>query len=287
MAPKESAGPQAIRAEWQDISQLLKKAYGKKKRLNKGFSLGVVARRLDLSVPFLSQLLNAKRALPVSMVEPICAALDLDAEKRDFLYRRLLKKKEKSPLTQLIAPATAPASSSADWNFAAPSSFWVLEEWFYLPLLNCTLLPAYDGKATTLATLLGLPLAQVENAIARLRAEGLLELKEGMLRKAQRLNDFHSAATKEQIRAYHRDGLHRAEAELTERTEPEHTEELLITTLSFTVADEHVGWAKQRLADFLRQLTEELTEAPGQAVYQLGVQFFPVTRKKLAPRPRD
>ncbi|RZA05167.1 MAG: DUF4423 domain-containing protein [Proteobacteria bacterium] len=287
MPANEKNEARESRGEWREISLLLKNAYLKKKGLNKGFSLGVVARRLEVSVPFLSQLFSEKRALPLSMVEPMCTALDLDTEKRDFLYRRLLKKKGRSPLTQLTEPpAQGPASGPAEWSLPPASSFWVLEEWFYLPLLNCTLLPAYDGKASTLSALLSLPLAQVEDAMLKLREAGFLEVRDGVLKKASRLNDFNSAASKEQIRAFHRACLRRAETELEARTSAEAVEERLITTLSITVAAEHVGSAKQRIADFLRQLSVDLTTPTGSEVYQLGLQFFPVTQKG-EDRPRE
>ncbi|RYZ97358.1 MAG: XRE family transcriptional regulator, partial [Proteobacteria bacterium] len=61
---------------------ILQKFLKKKKAERAGYSLSVLARRVDLSASFLSQIINGQRPIPLENFEALCSALDLDKESR-------------------------------------------------------------------------------------------------------------------------------------------------------------------------------------------------------------
>lgn len=265
-----------------EAAEILRKAFLHKKKSKSSFSLKAVASKVGVSAPFLSQVFSGKRNIPIGMIDEVCRILDLDTERRDFIFRSVLKGRSQAGRSGIADGLNgARAVEKPDWNFQSVSKFWVLEDWHYLPLLNCTLLKDYDGTTTFLAERLSLPLAEVEAAVTRLREAGLLKPDiHGVLRKASRFNDFQSAGSKEGIRKFHRAGMAKAATTLTEQTTDEDLECRLITTFVLTSPKGKLPWAKQRIREFLDEMTAELTAEPAEEVYQLGIQFFPLTKKK-------
>ena len=264
-----------------EAADMLRTAFLQKKKGKAGFSLKFLANRLSVSAPFLSQVFNSKRTIPIGMIDELCLILDLDSERRDFIFRAVLKGRSqagRSGIAEGLNGARAP--KKADWSYQPVSKFWALEDWYFLPLLNCTLLKDYDGTAGFLAQRLALSAEVVEDALTRLKEAGFLKRgSDGLFRKSTRFNDFQSAVSKESLRKFHRSGMAKAATTLAEQTSAADMENRLITTFVLTTPRAKLPWAKQRIREFLEEMTAELAAEPAEEVYQLGIQFFPLTRK--------
>lgn len=261
------------------VASLLRGAFERKKSENPRFSMEMLARRVGVSRPFVSQLLAGKRALPAELVDSLREALDLDAEQVDWLSRAVLSSRRlKGSAGVLRGLRDKRPGQARPWRSQPKSHFWMLEDWHYIALADATLLRDYDGTPSFLARRLGLSAAVVTGALARMREAGILEEKEGMLRKAENFADFHSGGSKEELRAYHQASLDKAKEELRRRTAPKSLEERLITTATFTVNRNKIPWARQQVAEFLRTMAAALAEGEGEEVYQLSVQLFPLSQ---------
>lgn len=256
-------------------SLMLKKAYEKKRAQSPQYSLRQIAKRLGVSAPYLSQILNGKKPLSLHLLEELCVVLDIDREKRDRLLAELISSKgvrakiSKAPSSQPLPAQQLPA------DFVPEKFFWVLEEWFHLPILNATLLADYDGTAEFVANHLGLPQPLVQASMDKMKAAGFLEEEKGVLRKSQIFNDFHSSAPGPQIRKFHADGMIRAQKLLAGSVANQDLEARLITSMVFTMAESDIPWVKQEISQFMQSLLGRLSQSQAQKVYRLGIQLFP------------
>lgn len=264
------------------IAHILKSAYLRKKAENRRFSMQVLANKLEISLPFLSQVLSGKRALPPELANPMCDILDLDNEKRDWITRGLLQSRKLKGSTGLLAKLRQESALSLgkaeEWTIQPKSNFWILHEWFHLAILDATLLKDFDGSIGFLAQRLGLPTSVIENSVKKmLDADILVKTSDGKIRKKHKLNDFHSQSSKTDIRAYHAVAMEKAKETLRTKTLEEDVEQRLITTYTMTVPRDKVSWAKQQIAEFIKSIAAELSTDRPEEVYQLGIQFFPLT----------
>ena len=261
-----------------EASAILKQAYLRRKSTSKGFTLSFLAKKLNLSAPFVSQILNGRRPIPVTSVDHLCEILDIDKEKRDQVLKTAARGKSKAIKAGLfseLAKAADPKPRPA-FTYQPVKNFWLLEEAHYLPILNATLLADYDGTPGFVAAKLGLPVKTVAQAFERLVEHKFLVQSGGRLQKSANHNDFSSDKSKAQLRSFHRTTLETAIKTLDKKVSDSDLERRLITGSLATVRSDKVPAAKQRLREFLQELSADLAAEEGDEVYQISLQFFPV-----------
>lgn len=257
--------------------EIIKTAYEKKRSQAPKFSLRSLAKKLEVSAPFLSQIFSGKKPVPIGMIEKLCSALDIDREKRDLLLAEALKSRG-APSRALLSPYPSVEASAAPQRFAPSREFWVLQEWYYLPLLNATMLERYDGSAEFLARELGLPTETARKAIERLKQHGFLKLDEAGIWRKKQDNDFHSSAPQGHIRTFHANAITLAIDHLKKRTTDHDLDQRLITSMVLTLSENDIPWVKQEIAGFMRELLARLKTSPAEKVYQIGIQFLPCSK---------
>lgn len=259
------------------VPKILRAAFEKKKRENKKVSLQAIANRVGISRPLLSQVMAGKRNLPLERLDALAQALDLDKEKRDSLAKLLLGRKKVSVEPSLVG-GKAPAGRK-DWLYLDRRQAGVLQDWFYLAVLEATLLEDYDGTTAFLARRLGLEPALVERAMAVLTEQKMVEARGKKRVKRGKLYDFHSGADQRAIRTYHAASMQKATRELMAHTEPGDVAQRLVTGMTLAISRDRVPYVQQKIADLLVEVAEDAAENPAQEVYQLAVQFLPLSRK--------
>ncbi|RYZ95173.1 MAG: DUF4423 domain-containing protein [Proteobacteria bacterium] len=88
-----------------------------------------------------------------------------------------------------------------------------------------------------------------------------------------------SAKPNADIRRFHASMLERAQRELQHAVNEEDFERRLITGITISASPEKIAAAKQRLAECLHEIANELIEDKGTEVYHLAAQLFPLTKK--------
>lgn len=262
----------------EEVTGILRKAYDKKRKRSPKYSLRSMAKQIGISPSFMSQVLNGRRPLPAQLIEPLCEMLDIDRERRDFLVASVLRSrkiKTRAPLPALDGAVRS--SIKADWHFVPENQFWPLREANALPILNATLLKDYDGTTAFIARRLGLAEETVRTVVQKLIEIELIEIRDGRPVQKNSHNDFHSKSPQADIRAFHQNSLNRAKDVLATRTQPEDLDKRLVISTVFTASREDIAWAKQRMMEAAREIAVRLGDGPADELYQLSMQFVPVS----------
>ncbi len=262
--------------------EVLEKFFARKKAKHPGYRQSTLARHLKLSRAMLTQILKGRRRLPIDKVETFCKALDIDPEARDYILTGLLH--ERGVRTGITVRyknrKTGRKKKKETWQLATEDQIRLLEDWCLIPILDCTLLKDYDGTESFIAKRLGLSEQTVRWAVSELKKLGTLKIENGRFKKAMDFFEFNSNRFLPQIRRYHSMSLVKAREVLNRFTSEQDREARLITTLTFTCANDRVSWAKQRILEVIHEISTESNLDTPDEVYQLSVQFFPLSRKR-------
>jgi uncharacterized protein (TIGR02147 family) len=256
--------------------ETLRKYFERKRDFSAAFSLRSLARRVEVSPSFLSRILSGQKPVPYPLLLRLESALDIEPEV--FSSIRLAHQLEESSAVVARKGKAEMITQLADWDLATPEAIGVLRQWYFIPILEVTRLEGYDGKVESIAKLLRLPLTTAEQAVKELTALKLLVEEDGKLVKTRRKLRIGSGKPNADIRRYHGAMLERARRELLSAA-PEDFEKRLITGITITASPEKIAKAKQRLAECLHEIANELIAEDGSEVYHLAAQLFPLTKK--------
>lgn len=249
--------------EPQPLLALLRKYLERKRKSSPGFSIRALAKRLNVSASFLSRVLNGKKPLPPDLLPRLAQALDVEPE--------LLAAKSKRKVTS-VTPAVA------DWVLADNEATQILRNWYYIPILELTTLAGFDGRMESIARRLNLSIATTEIALRELVGLKLLRVQGQRYQKTHNKLRITSAKSVPLIRKFHDEMLEKSQQELRTAHSEDEFQKRLITGITISANPEKVQAAKRRLADFLHELANDLTSAPGTEVYHLAAQLFPLTK---------
>ena len=122
------------------IVDLLQAAFRRLKEQHKQASLRSIALHLGLSSSFLSKVFRGERRVPVGLLGKLAKVLRLDHHEVVEIQRLLLAEVEEKRLAPSTGIRTLPreAGPSVVRDYAALSGpdLWLLERWYYLPILN-------------------------------------------------------------------------------------------------------------------------------------------------------
>lgn len=259
---------------------ILKRHFARKKKDFAGFSTRWLAQRLEVSPSYISQIMNGKRTLPPKLVDPLCYLLDVDNEDHTRICRELLTKqgwKKPSPASRSSAKESA-AFPDPHWDVRPTKQQHLLTHWYYISILEATLLTDYDGTTKFISRRLGLPEPMVKEAMDVLVNNACVEEVDGRFRKTSNFFEFASLLKKDEIRAYHTHMMQKAIGLMENRKDAEALEQRLITSASLTCARDQIPLLKAKLADLLKEFVEAAAESPPEEVYHLSLQFIPVSQ---------
>lgn len=263
------------------ISEILKQNFNKRKRASPGFSARAMAKKMGISQAYVSQILNGARMLPPEMLNPFCDILDIDAERKELLSIAILEKQgwSKKPSKSLRHSDISLKAHTANWVAAPVKDLSLLDDWHALAVLETTQLEDYDGSVDFLQKRLGFGRAQVDSLVKTLSTRGFLKMVDGKLVKKNSLLEMQSGKTKKSIANYHKAVMKKAQSLMDEANSDEDLLRRLITSGIFTCSREQVDYVRAKLAEVLREIIVESANGKAEEVYQLGLQFFPVTKK--------
>ena len=264
------------------VSRILKQHFSKKKKEQPKFSLRSLANDLNISHGYISQIFNGKRNMPAQKFDAFCEYLDIDNEIQELLLSELLKIQgwQRAPRKDLLDEKGDSFSSSRSWTSALTTSFDLLENWFYIPILDATRLSEYDGSADFLSRRLGLTISVVRAALDRLEREGFIEVDErGSRVKVDDLLAFHSRSNVRNIRSFQLQMLEKTQNTIRFKQSETDVDKRLIISFTHTVARKHIPVMKKKIAEMLRDLSVEAGETLPEDVYVLGAYLLPLTEE--------
>ena len=256
---------------------ILKKYFEKKKKTATSFSLRLLAKKLEVSPSFLSRIFTGEKAVPYDMLLKLKSLLDIESE-----VFASLKQAHTSHGLKSETPVKGKASvktSFEGWELTEESSLRALRQWFYLPILEFITLKSFDGTNEQISQRLGISQAAVEVAVNEMISLGLIEVDNGLLKKANVKLRWGSAKSLKEIRNFHDQMLIKAQENLRQGIEDKDFQRRLITGITLTAPADKIEAAKQKLAECLHEIANELTGEEGNQVYHLSAQLFPLTKE--------
>ena len=265
-------------------SDILNSYYKKKRKDGKRFSMRAMAKKMGVSVSLLSLILKGKRNLPMRLVDPFCQLLDIDHVDRDNILRQILTKSGAEPdrAFDLISfsEKKRPSLKKLQWETIAKSDTEFIADWTDIAIFLCAALRDFDGTPEFVSRRLFLDLGLVNKKMIRLAESGFLQQKDGKMVRAKKTLQLKSAKDFSLIRKYHKAHLENAAWALEQNTAERDLQNRLITGMSLTVSKRSIPALKQKVQDFLVEIAELCSDESPEEVFQLAIQFFPLSKMK-------
>lgn len=247
----------------------LKEDFSRRNRINKSYSLRAYARDLGIHPATLSQVLLGKRALPPKNADQIIDRLKLGAKERTLFKESIRQKRD------LLDTIKIPDSEN---QFILDESYYqIIAEWEHYAVLS--LFDCMDFRPTLMeiSERLDIPKTRAEVVVDNLLACGLLErAKNKTLIKTQPQVRTTEDVISPALRASHRENLEIAGHKLD--TVP--TELRDFSSIMVAMSDDKIPEVKIIIREFRNKLAQLLKNGRKDKVYQLAIQFYPLTKTK-------
>lgn len=238
-----------------------------KQRNNPHYSLRAYARDIGIHPATLSQIINGKRPLPLKDSASVAQKLNLGPKEKTLFMESLIR--SKSTLDQIKL-------SDEDTRFILDESYYkVIAEWEHYALLELYDLKDFMGTPEEIATKLDLTLNRVEVVIKNLLTCGLLERDaEGNLQKAHARITTTEDIKSQALRDSHKEVLAMGANKLDEIA----VELRDFSSLTMALDLNKLPEAKSIIREFRLKMIEMLEGGNRSDVYQLAIQFYPLTK---------
>jgi uncharacterized protein (TIGR02147 family) len=235
-----------------NMRHLLQTELSRRCERNPKYSLRAFAKALGMSHATLSQVISGKRPVSRKSVRKISECLALGPERR--------------------ALGVAPS----EFEQIGVDTFSIISDWYHYAILSLLETPSSSIDPRWIARRLGISLAEAAGAVDRLKRLELIERRDGRWRqkgKRLRVDNVEASAA---ARKFHRQLLAKALESL--ENDPKPMRDFEGITLAFDPRE--MPYAIERLNSYARELAVELQKRgrPSE-VYELAVQFFPVSRR--------
>ncbi len=251
------------------VVDLLIKYLSRIKENNPSYSNRAFSRDVGLSAAFTSDILKGKKALPFKHVDTFIRVLDMDQSDSTWLKQNYLPE-------DLVPHTKDSKKKKAYWKLGTKAQLKILSEWYYLPMMDLTTCQNFDGD---FARALGLSQAEEEKAISELVQLGVIEKLNGKYVKTNFKLHFTSSKSKSEFRRYHTLMLKKSLMEL-ENTDEDSFNQRLIIGFTLALNSKRIQVFKSELAELIYKTVEDMSDnEDSDQVYQLGVQFIPVSKK--------
>jgi uncharacterized protein (TIGR02147 family) len=247
--------------------QKIKEGLSLKQRHNPQYSLRAYARDIGVHPATLSQIINGKRPLPFKSSDSVAERLNLSPREISLFKESLLG--EKFTFDEITI-------SDIDKRVILDESHYkIIAEWEHYALLELFSLKDFDRTREQVAARLDLTPNRTEVVIHNLKTSGLVAIdEEDKLVKTvpdvKTSEDFINRA----LRDSHKETL-RMGVEKIDRI-PVELRDFSSSTLAIDM--KKLPEAKALIRDFRRKLAILLEEGDKEEVYQIAVQFYPLSK---------
>lgn len=267
----------------EDIStkiSLLNNALQRLKTQQTNVSIRSLAHRLSISPSYLSKILRGKKDIPAKLIAPLSKVFHLDLIETKELQRLVFEKLEQKKTSHAtgIRVITSESPKYQAYHTMGSSDYFLLEKWFYIPLLNLATLADFSADVKYIRKKLGISEMDARHAVRELLLRGYLEKDvRGVIRRSRMKIRFSTDKSQKEIRNFHRMMIEKA-VEALENPSQAAFENRLINGLSFAGHPKKLKEAQAIINDAIYKAAELLMEdEPTSAVYQINLQFFEIT----------
>lgn len=263
--------------------ELLQSAASSLKKQSPGMSLRAVAGRLKISPSYWSKILRGEKPLSKSLLPRVVKVLGMDAQQTAQLQRSLLEKIENDrlvPGTGIRTTQEVKGSPIENYRNLGRKDFWLLEEWYYIPILNIFTLTRGDHSPNEISKRIGVSVQQINETIHNLIQSGFLkQSSDGQLVRTDLQVRFPTDRSHRQIRRYHGAMIKKAREVITKEDAEQSFESRLVSAVCFAGSSEKLKEARLIIEEAMYRAANLMAGEPcSDQVYQLNVQVFPLTK---------
>lgn len=239
-----------------------------RQRSNPHYSLRAYARDLGLHSSSLSQVLQGKRSLPIKNSLEVVKKLGLTPKERTLFLESLYKKKTSIDDIEI---------DQNDSRFILDESYHkVIAEWEHYLVLDLFDLHDFEFSIAEVAQRLGITENRAEVVVNNLLTSGLLSNTDGVLKK-----EHEYIRTTEDVKSQALKEAHIEALELGKQKLDEVEVELRdISLMTIAMDTEKLPEAKVIIREFRQKMMALLRDGKKNEVYQLAIQFYPMTKTK-------
>lgn len=246
----------------QDYRHCLKAELDRRKRINPSYSLRCMARDLDLNPGFLSMLLNGTGNLSPKRAVKVFQDLGYSPTQIQGILR--LMQSQKYDLTE---------DGSSEIVTLNLDAFHVISDWYHYAILELTFCSDFCSEPAWIAERLKISSAEAEEALTRLIRLGLAKEENGVVTKNDTFLAIPTNQPSHAFRSFHAQMLEKAKDAI--ESIPVTLRDITGTTIAVDTA--RLPLVKEEIARFRQRIAELMDGANPDQVYQLAVQFFPLT----------
>jgi uncharacterized protein (TIGR02147 family) len=261
-----------------EVHDILKIYFERKRLTLPSYSLRALARDLDVSPAYVSTILSGKKSLPEARLKDFIKVLDLD----DIAVLQL--KNILSPPSKKNANDNDEQLSSEDKDFfnkykpLDKKKYEILNDWYNVAILDLTTCVDFESSPTWIAKKLKITQLEVEISVENLKRLGMLVVVDGKLQKEESKLRFPTKTSQTVIRKFHKQMIKKGFDELDAKTQDEDFAARLIACSTFALNSDKLDLLKEKIQQALYEVSSTASEGACQSVYQLNIQFFPLTR---------
>ncbi len=231
---------------------------------NSQYSMRSYAKYLNLNAPVLSEILKGNRAIPKSKLEAISTKLNL-SPKEIALFTQS-NKNWKTVFNEDI--------HSLDFTLNEEVHFNIMAEWEHYAILSLTETKGFKSDIPWIAKKLSISEYRTKVCIDNLLHANLLELKNNIYTCTTSGVKTTTDISSEALKKGRKQDLIIAEKAIDEIDVSLRD----MSTIVFTLNKKLIPEIKDDIKKFRRKLAKKSESIPGEEVYKLSVQLFPLTK---------
>ena len=203
------APPPPASAPGDRIVELLNEAFKRLKQHNELASIRSIAMQLNLSPSYLSKVFRGERRFPMKLIGGLSRALRLDHHATAEIQSLLLREVENRELATGTGIRTLEAQPVAnrlgEYENLGKADFWLLEEWYHLPMLILVSTENFVPSPDWIAGRFGISRERVQRTLDRLVDEKYLRRRDdASYELTQAKVRFPTQRSHESVRKFHR-----------------------------------------------------------------------------------
>ncbi len=253
------------------IVELLRFEYSCRCEKNSAFSLRSFARVLNVSHTLLSFVINGHRIPSKKFIEKICERLNLDPEQKKILMQS----------TPFIQGKKKTKVSDVAYNKISLDTFSLLSEWQHYAILSLLEIEGTEFSIEFISKRLN-----INEMLAKISMQRLLDLKLVECVETPQGNKWKQSSAPIVVEnlestSYTRKFQKQLITKAIDSMENDPIELRDMSSTTFAMDPQHVGYALKRIREFRRELVKELEDfGQPKEVYNITVQLFPTSTQR-------
>ncbi len=264
----------------QSLVDFLRDQYLDKKRANSNYSVSAFSRDLGVSQSLLSRILSGDRSPTVKFAAQISTLCGVSKRQSEAWIIQIIHSAKKSAkISKQVRRAFENRDYSIEPSFLEMERFRMICRWYHLPIIYLSYIKGPSANPSWVASKLGITEVEARDAINRLKTLGMVEQVGTKLRSTSKTLQLNTTQPELSTREFHTQFALRAIENLKDQTQSGF-DARLFSTVTMAVPLSRVQEFKDKISDFQKELLSSLKSNDYDEVYQLNLQFFPLTQNK-------